>query len=132
MRALIYIALNPSMPTTYDPDLLQWVRTRFPEIVVFDFDNYSTAALADYAIELIKRADSAIVVIVNNGVPENPMGAAMSLFQFITREKKMATQLLLHGKHTIIEKMGQTLDLRFYQTPEKQVLKEKISMFLSQ
>lgn len=133
MQALIYIALTPSTLTTYDPDLLRWVRATFPEVVIFDFDSHSTAALADYAIELIKRADTTIVITANNDVPETPIGTAMKLLQFITREKKHAAQLLLYGKHTTIEKMGQALkEPRFYQTLEEQILKEKILAILSQ
>lgn len=133
MQTLIYVALTPSTLTTYDPDLLQWIRATFPKVVIFDFDNHSSPALADYAIELIKRSDIVIVVITNNDVPEVPIGNAMRLLQFITREKKQAIQLLLYGRHAAIEKMWRAFkEPRFYQTVEEQTLKEKILALLSQ
>lgn len=133
MQAFIYITLTKSALTPYDPDLLRWVRATFPEVVIFDFDNHSAPALADYAIELIKRSDTTTIVFANSEAPEISLGSAMKLLQFMIRNKKQSIQLLLQGKHSIIEKMGKILgESGFYQTLEEEMVKERILTFFSQ
>ncbi len=83
-----------------------------PRVALFELDNYSARQMIGYAQEMIRRS-TLILVVVESWSDEANTGNLIRLFNQLSREKPANLQMLLLGRHPLVEKMERPLGDQF-------------------
>jgi nucleoside-triphosphatase THEP1 len=128
MQAAIYFQIVSGTAYTYEKPVLSRLKQLVPELVVFDFDTQSDGLMARYAIELLEKAEKAVVIL------ELQEAQATGLITFL--EKVIACQnkcmVLLYGRHPLVQKMLKLLSTdRLIEADRDDKFMQKAVQFLS-
>lgn len=135
MQVLIYIGIAETVWVSYEPDLVQWAKSTFPDIVILNLDNHSDALMTQHCLGLMKEANQLLVLFDNPDHCEASLGAIIKVLQAVTHQKfqYQSIKVMLMGKHTVIEKMGKVLDEdKFIQTTSLVDVKKEVSIFFNE
>lgn len=90
----------------YEKPILSKLKVYFPELVIYDFDTQSDRLVAGYAMELLEKADSVVVMIEVNEGPAT--GLISFLEKVIGCKNKCMVQL--YGHNPLAERMLKLID----------------------
>ena len=87
----------------YEKPVLQFIKAINPQIVTFDFDNFSEPAIIDYAIDLLNQS-SEIIVLINLSAEEKGK-FLLKFMDSLTRQRSKKVYIFFNGEDALISKM---------------------------
>ncbi len=126
MQAVIYVELTEELRYSYNKPLLQEINRRFPKVVLFDFDNHSDRLVVGYAIDLLEKADKAVVII------EATETSVFNIVGFLEKvlDYKDKSLVIVNGQHAIVNRMVSLLEENLLQDLPLPTQLEYITHFL--
>lgn len=101
--SFIWIQVLPKEKISYSCPLAAWAKSNFPDLTIFDFDNYSEVFVVDQAGPLMIESDRLAVLIQ---AEEGALTGQVTRFlNRLSREPKGIPLIILEGRHAVIEKM---------------------------
>lgn len=104
MKVFIYVEIfkeidfnSHESSFSYDKPLMNFVKKNFPEVITYDFDNFSEKMLIEQAIKLLEQADT--ICIFLNSKADTPLLGFMPFLQKILQKRKSCL-VFLEGDHT--------------------------------
>ncbi len=119
MKVLLHIDITETVWVPYESSLRQWAKAMFPDIIVLNVDNHSSLLLVQQSVQLIKEAKQFLLFFDNPAHNTVSLGVVMKILQTVPHHtfQSQSYQMILLGKHPIIEKMGKVLgEDKFLQT----------------
>lgn len=107
MQVLIHIEVANEFSGSYQKPIISWAKEQFPNLVTFDFDNFSEPSIMDYGIDLLKQAEQVIVII--DADTEDKAGSLVKFMNKLTKEKDKSQLVVLNGNNQVLEKMAKIL-----------------------
>lgn len=130
MQTAIYIEISDILNFSYEKPILQFVKTHFPEVIIYDLDSQSDSSIVRYATELLDKADKAVICIQAS---EAKTGVLLSFFEKMINCKHKCF-VWFNGQNTLVEKMLSIFDdkiiSRHMISPEAQ--QQEIFTYLSE
>lgn len=106
---LLLIQINKEPYAAFEKPLLKDIQEQLPDVVTFDFDNFSEETIRQYALDLLKQSRQA-AILVEAHVAEGPHTGLVSFFNRIMQQKH--SRLLMVQEGTLpapLEKMMKVL-----------------------
>jgi hypothetical protein len=108
MKLLLCITIGPAIPVSYANAIAEQISMRLPDVVAYDCDNHSEALVVRYAINLLKEAAKAAVVIRGTdsgpGAQEPVLGNVRRLLENLL-QKAADVRVFWEGTHLLAERM---------------------------
>ncbi|WPP48066.1 hypothetical protein [Catalinimonas niigatensis] len=120
MKALLSIQLvekpeDVLFKTSYEEQVKQY----YPDVTHFSLDNFSQVSMIEYALELVQRSESLLIVIESSNGETSP-NKLTSLINHLVRKRFDNMKLIMLGEHPAMEKMGKALGEKFDFQPNKE------------
>ena len=128
---LVLIQINEQPDVAFEKPLLKVIQEQVPDVVTFDFDNFSEETIRQYALDLLKQSRQAAIVVEAH-IAEGPHTGLVSFFNRIMQQKHPRLLLVQEGPLPApLEKMMKTLGGSNYRNSSKPTeTKEYILSFL--
>lgn len=131
MKAVVHIQLvEDYQELPFQTEFHQFVSTEFQEVEFFELDNFSGSEMISYAWEMIQRTTLILLVVESRSGQAYP-GKLIRLFNQIVKEKPAHLQIVLLGKHPVIEKIAKPLANQFRPILDRQQLEQIATDLLS-
>lgn len=101
MQVVLYVELTEAISFSYEKPILDWVKIRFTQAIVYDLDNHSEVLLIQYASELLEKAEKAVIIF---HAVEASMGSLRILLEKVIQGKEKCL-VCLNGHHAMLERM---------------------------
>ena len=106
---LVLIQINEQPDVAFEKPLLKDIQEQLPDVVTFDFDNFSEETIRQYALDLLKQSRQA-AILVEVRAEEGPHTGLASFFNGILRQKHPRLLMIQEGPLPApLEKMMKTL-----------------------
>lgn len=117
--------------TAFDKPLLKEIQQQLPELVIFDFDNFSEETIRQYALDLLKKGRRA-AVLVEVQAEDAPHTGLVSFFNRLLQQKHPQLLMVQQGPlPTQLQKMMKVLGgSNYLQTANSTESKAHILPFL--
>ncbi|MFP4091416.1 MAG: hypothetical protein ACLFUB_10035 [Cyclobacteriaceae bacterium] len=89
------------------------LRKAYQDVVFFNLDNHSGTEMLEHAIELLNRAEVALVVAEAQEAEADP-SRMLKLMNYLLRDRSAKYHFALLGEHPLLRKMAQPLRENFY------------------
>lgn len=93
---LILIQINKEPYAAFEKPVLEEIKEQLPELVTFDFDNFSEETIRQYALDLLKQSRQ-VAVLVEAHVAEGPHTGLVSFFNNIMQQKHPRLLMVQEG-----------------------------------
>ena len=110
MKALIYIEIIENISHNYEKEIIEWAKHSYPDLSVFDFDNFSEPSMVQYAIQLLESAEKALVIIESKA--DTSGSKILAIAEKILKQKNKV-QVILNGENKVFTRMFALLEKRF-------------------
>ena len=124
----IWIQLLEKNKIAYESPLCRWVKDHVPELLVFDFDNYSDKYLIDGAINLLTGNNKIIIEI--DATENVETGSVTRFINKLVRINNNRLLVIQHGNNALIEKMIETSRSKYIINAKRSVQHAAINDFL--
>ena len=127
MNLFLYIQImdKPEEVKFYNPTVFP--KERYPELIIYDFDNHSDSLIINYANKLLANSDKNIIYIET--MPESNFKSLMPLFtNFLDNPDH--SQFILQGNNTRLEKILSILT--YIKIPENTPIIDSIEPIIKQ
>lgn len=106
---LVLIQINKEPYASFEKPLLNEIQAQLPEVVTFDFDNFSEESIRQYGLDLLKQSRQAAILVEAN-VEEGPHTGLVTFFNRIMQQKHSRLLLVQQGPlPASLEKMMKAL-----------------------
>ncbi|WKN33181.1 hypothetical protein PZB74_07470 [Porifericola rhodea] len=119
MKVLISIQLAKQWEeVTFMSEAEESLKLRYPFLNTFSLDNFSSADMLDYALEMMNKSER-LLVLVESHHEHADLHKLLRFFNILIRKQPNAKVILL-GKHKMLEKMAKGIKDNFYLQPDKE------------
>ena len=121
MKSLIYIQIIEKISFTYNHSLVNEIKDIYPEIEVFDIDNFSDSTLIQHAIDLLSRSEKSVIFI--DATSNVNLSKIYLLAEYIIKHKGKYI-VILKGQNDLIQKIFRLLEQNFFNNPDPEDYKK--------
>ncbi|GAB3193944.1 hypothetical protein ABID22_000391 [Pontibacter aydingkolensis] len=128
MQAFLYF--NLATPATYRQPLLEQVKAALPQVAILDMDTKSGELVQRYALQLLRDAAQAVVVIkADESITD--LSALMPLLEELFLEKPERLVLLQGAQARLQRMLSARQNLKYKVVAEEEVVPEAQEFFQS-
>ncbi|MBX9850874.1 MAG: hypothetical protein K2X86_03865 [Cytophagaceae bacterium] len=115
MKSLIYIQIIEKINFTYNHHSITEIKALYPDLEVFDIDNFSEPSIIQHAIDLLSGSEKALIFIEATA-NINPNKIYLLAEHIIKHKEKYI--VILKGQNDLIQKIFRLLEKKFFNNPD--------------
>ncbi len=107
MLVVIHIEIGAINKLSYTKEILSWLRDLYPQLVTYDFDNHSDAAIINYGMDLLKQGKRILVMI--NQISDENTRPLLKFTDCLIRNRAKSLLVIYNGTDPYLKQMLETL-----------------------